>query len=279
MKNIFCGTILIVGKTNVGKSTLFNKLVGNKISIVSNRKNTTEKYILGVYNDINYQLIFIDTPGFNKTKYKKKKIKILNKNFYIDIIILVIDRIKWKIEEDIIYKNIKKSKKPIILVINKIDKIKKKEILLPFLKNIYKKKNFFELIPASAKTEYNILDIKNVIKKKLPIRNHIFKKKFITYNTKKFFISEIIREKLIYYIKQEIPYELKVKVEIIKKVLKKELYVKTLIIVKNNRHKKIIIGKHGKMIKKCNIKSRKDIEKILKKKIHLYIIVASKNVF
>ncbi|WP_343184195.1 GTPase Era [Buchnera aphidicola (Ceratovacuna keduensis)] len=276
MKNMFCGTILIAGKTNVGKSTLFNKLIGNKISIISNRKNTTKKYILGVDNDINYQSIFIDTPGFNKKKYKKNKLKIFNKNFYIDIIILVIDRTIWKKEDETILKNLNKNKKPIMLVINKIDKIKKKEILLPFLQNIYNSNKFFKLIPISAKKKYNILEIKNIIKKKLPIRNHIFKKNFFTYNTKKFFISEIVRETFMHYLQQEVPYKLKIKIEIIKKILNKELYIKILIIVKNNRHKKIVIGKNGSMIKKCNIRSRIEIEKILKKKIHLYINVLYK---
>lgn len=273
---MFCGTILIAGKTNVGKSTLFNKLIGNKISIISNRKNTTKKYILGVDNDINYQSIFIDTPGFNKKKYKKNKLKIFNKNFYIDIIILVIDRTIWKKEDETILKNLNKNKKPIMLVINKIDKIKKKEILLPFLQNIYNSNKFFKLIPISAKKKYNILEIKNIIKKKLPIRNHIFKKNFFTYNTKKFFISEIVRETFMHYLQQEVPYKLKIKIEIIKKILNKELYIKILIIVKNNRHKKIVIGKNGSMIKKCNIRSRIEIEKILKKKIHLYINVLYK---
>ncbi|WP_343154948.1 GTPase Era [Buchnera aphidicola (Pseudoregma panicola)] len=276
MKNIFCGTVLILGKTNVGKSTLFNKLIGNKISIISNRKNTTKKYILGVKNDINYQSIFIDTPGFNNKKYKKNKLKIFNKNFYIDIIILVIDKIIWKKEDEIIFKNLNKHKRPIILVINKIDKIKNKKVLLPFFKNIYKNNKFFKLIPISAKKEYNILELKNVIKKILPIRNHIFKKTFVTYNTKKFFISEIIREKFMYYLQQEIPYKLKFQTKTIKKMLNKELYIKTLVIVKNNRHKKIVIGKNGNMIKKCNIKSRAEIEKILKKKVHLYINVLYK---
>ncbi|WP_343191930.1 GTPase Era [Buchnera aphidicola] len=274
MKN-FCGTILISGRTNVGKSTLFNKLIGNKLSIVSNRKNTTTKYILGVNNNINYQSIFIDTPGFNNKHYKYNKLKIFDKNLYIDIIILIIDRNIWKKEDSKISKIANKNKIPIILLINKIDKIKNKNILLPFLKKKFKKYNFSEIIPISSKKNIYSEKVKKIIEAKLPCRKHIFKKDFITYNTKEFIVSEIFREKFMYNLRDEIPYNINIKVQFIKKIFHEKLYIKLFIIPKNVRYKKIIIGKNGNIIKKCCFKAKKDLEKIFNKKIHINIIIKS----
>ncbi|WP_343189245.1 GTPase Era [Buchnera aphidicola (Chaitoregma tattakana)] len=272
MKNMFCGTILIVGKTNVGKSTLFNKLIKKRISIVSNRKNTTEKYIVGVRNNFNKQSIFIDTPGIFKFKLNKK-FHVCKKKFYVDLIILVIDRNIWKQEDENILISLNNTKVPIILLINKIDKIKDKSVLLPFLKYIHKKYKFFKLIPSSSNKKNNIKKIRAIVEKKLPHRKHIFKKNFVTYNTKQFIVSEIVRERFLHYFSQEIPYKLKIEIESIKELKAKILFIKAIIKTKNNRHKKIVIGNKGNMIKKCNITSRKKIEMFFKKKVHLYFTV------
>ncbi|WP_343188372.1 GTPase Era [Buchnera aphidicola (Ceratoglyphina bambusae)] len=271
-KNKFCGTIQIVGKTNVGKSTLFNKLLEKNISIISNRKNTTEKCIIGVKNYNNYQYIFIDTPGVSKIK-KFNINKYYTKNINVDLIIFIVNKNIWNKEDEKILNKIKKNKIPVLLLINKIDKIKNKKILLPFLSFLNKKFNFFKLIPVSIIKNEFILYLKKIIKKILPRKEHIFKKRNITYNTKKFLISEMIREKFIYYLQKELPYAIKIKTIHIKNIKLNQLKILAEIIVKNFRHKKIVIGKNGNMIKKCNMKSRVNIENFFKKKVHLYLNV------
>lgn len=272
-----CGYVTIVGKPNTGKSTLINKIIEKKISITSNKKNTTQKNIIGIRTKKMYQSIYIDTPGIKI--YKKEEIKRLKTNNNLKIIrnsvliIFVVDRTSWTIDDELVLNTIKKNHIPIITVINKIDKIKNKNTILPHINFLLKKINSIEIIPISAKKIENVVLLKKIVDSYLPKKNHIFPKHYTTTNSLSFSISEIIRQKLIFFLRDELPSIISVKTESIEKKINNILCIKAIIYVQYERQKKIVIGKNAKIIKKISILSRLNIEKEINKKIHLLIWV------
>lgn len=277
MKKTYCGYITIVGKTNVGKSTLINKLLKKKISITSKRTNTTQQQIIGIKTTKKYQLIYIDTPGFTKKKHlflankEINKIKFKNTN----LIIFIVDNIYWNNQDQIILNELCKLKKKILLVINKIDKIKDKNNLLPYINFINKKTNFVEIIPISAKKNFNRNLFEKTLYKYIPKSKHIFQKKYITSHSNNFIIIEIIREKLIRFCGTELTHKIDITVEQLTKK-KNNLKIYILILVQKTNEKKIIIGKNGNKIKKINFFSTKSIENFFSKKIFLKIWIKLK---
>jgi GTP-binding protein Era len=270
MKEFKCGTISIIGKPNTGKSTLINALTGVKISAVSDKPNTTRNKILGVYNSENSQIIFLDTPGLQKSSKFLNRIMVQSSYQAIgesDIVLVLIDGSKKSTinTEDIASKIVKK--KPII-AINKIDLIKKSKILN--IVNTLKDKfpNVESFIPISALEEEGLGVLIEEIEKVLPVSDKLLPDDMTTDQTEKFYISEIIREKIFNTFYQEVPYRTAVVIEDV--FDKKKLStIQAYIIVENSHHKQIIIGKGGSMIKKIGIESRKDIENFLSCKVFL----------
>ena len=270
MKEFKCGTISIIGKPNTGKSTLINALTGVKISAVSDKPNTTRNKILGVYNSENSQIIFLDTPGLQKSSKFLNRIMVQSSYQAIgesDIVLVLIDGSKKSTinTEDIASKIV--NKKPII-AINKIDLIKKSKILniVNILKDNFP--NVESFIPISALEEEGLGILIEEIEKVLPVSDRLLSEDMTTDQTEKFYISEIIREKIFNTFYQEVPYRTAVVIEDVfdKKKLSS---IQAYIIVENTHHKQIIIGKGGSMIKKIGIESRKDIEKFLSCKVFL----------
>ncbi len=279
-----CAYIPIIGKSNVGKSTIFNKLIKKKISITSKKKHTTQQNIIGINTKKYNQYIFIDTPGF-KNKYNffiyiKKTINYIKKYFninFINLIILVIET-KINLKEITLINNIHKINIPILIIINKIDKIKNKSIILPYINKIKNNQKNIHIIPISAKKKTHINYIKNnFIKKYLTKQKHYFKSKIKTNCKNNFIISEIIREKIIRLIGDEIPYSIKI---ILEKIIfqNKKTNIFILILVKKKQHINIIIGKKGNKIKKIIYLSKKSILKYIKstKKIKLFLNIKKK---
>ncbi len=273
-----CINVLIIGRNNVGKSTLFNKLIEKKISITSKKKNTTNKNIIGINTNKKNQYIYIDTPGFNKfeefnkTFYNIKNI-ILKKNyiFNINLIILIIEK-KNFFYEKLIIKKINKKNIPLLILINKIDKIKKKELILPFIKKISLNIKYIYIIPTSIRKKKYIKKIQKIIDKYLIKSNHYFNKKKKTIYDNKFIFSEIIREKIFRLIGDEIPYNIYVKIyKIIN--LKKKISIYSFLYINKKQYFPILIGKLGNKIKNIINLSKKDIKKYIKykKKIQLFI--------
>ncbi|WDI78417.1 GTPase Era [Candidatus Purcelliella pentastirinorum] len=276
IKKKYCGYFTIIGKTNTGKSTLLNKLVKKNISIVSNKKHTTRNTMIGVKTKKNKQKIFIDTPGINS---KKKKIidKIMNKNSIkaiknTDIIIFLLNKTQLDKNDFFIINKIKKIKKPIIIIINKIDEIKNKRKLLPYIKKINQYINFQDIIPISAKTGENINRLKKIISNNLPEKKHFFPYKYITNQSKTFLISEIIRKNIIFNVYKELPHSINVE---LKHIIQKNniCYIECSIWVEKKSQKKIIIGKNGNLIKKIKTKAKKQISIFLNKKIIINLII------
>ncbi len=272
-----CITIL-VGKPNVGKSTLFNKLINQKISITSKKKYTTQKNILGIKNKNKKQYIYIDTPGikFIKDLYKNiyNSINILN-NYKIfkkiNLIILLIKKEKT-FEELRIIQKLNLYKIPYIILINKIDMLKNKMVLLPYIEKIKSYTTINTIIPVSIRKKKDIKIIKKNINKYLSKSKYYFNKKIITIYNNTFIFKEIIREKTMRLIGDEIPYFLKFS---IKKIFQKynHLYIKSNIYTKKKQYIPILKGKSGKKIKKIVNLSQISIRKYLKytNKIFLYI--------
>ena len=276
MDNKKFGFVSISGRTNVGKSTLINSLIEKKIAITSRKPQTTRNRILGISTNQKSQIVYLDTPGFH-TGYKRALNKYMNrlaKHCYeeVDLVVFVVDRFKWFKEENDTLNNLKELNKPIILAINKIDRLENKEELLPFIKNIQKKFNFLAVVPISALRKNNLENLTDEIEKELPEGPFHFPEDSVTEFSENFFISEIIREKAINRLGDELPYRLNVGID---KVEKKKglITIYANIIVESSSQKGIILGKGGSMIKAIGTSARKDLEVEMKRKINLQLFV------
>ena len=268
-----CGYIAIVGRPNVGKSTLLNFILGEKISITSSKPQTTRHKILGIKTETDTQAIYVDTPGIYREKTKNSALnKHILKNalssiFDVDLIVFVIDT-KWHDEDEMILKKISQTKLPIILAINKIDKIKNHRELLPYVDTLQHKANFLAIVPISAKNNKNLLNLTKIINSHLPLHQFLFPEDQLTDRSDKFLAAEIIREKLMRHLGQELPYALDVKIEQFEKKTN-ILHIHALIIIARKSHKPIIIGKNGEKLKIIATKSRQDMEKLFDAKVFL----------
>ena len=280
MKNKF-GFVSLTGRTNVGKSTLLNSFFQKKIAITSRKPQTTRNRILGILSEKDSQIVFLDTPGVH-LGYKRQLNKVMNKiasHCYeeVDLVLFLIDRLKWQKEEENILNSLKTLNKPVVLVINKIDRLKDKTKLLAFIKDISQKFNFLSIIPISALKKDNLLELKKIILNNLDSGPFHFPDDSITEFSDNFYISEIIREKAINRLGDELPYRLNVVIEKINDSKKlKTIYA--AIITDSKSQKGIILGKQGSMIKAIGTASRKELEKEFTKKINLQLWVkANKN--
>jgi len=266
-----CGYVSIVGRPNVGKSTLLNDLIGEKLAITSNVSGTTRNIINGIYNDKDSQIIFIDTPGVHKPHNQLEKI--MNRKSYnnfddVDVILFMIDAKSGFGKGDIfILDRIKDKDIPIIVLLNKIDLIKDKEVLLKEIDKIKEEYDFAEIIPISA-GKNNLYDLIKSIKKYLPESEKVFDDDEMTNVSLKFMMAEYVREKLLLLTHDEIPHTVSCYCE---EYVDNgnSVDIKVLIVVERDNLKKIIIGKNGSMLKEVGIEARKDMEKFLGKKVYL----------
>jgi GTP-binding protein Era len=251
--------VAIIGRLNVGKSTLLNKILGQKISITSRKAQTTRHKILGIKTEKNVQAIYIDTPGFYRgkkhklTKYMMQAIKSALAD--VDVIIFVLEGLIWKEEDEMLLENMIKTNHPIILVINKVDQIKDKDKLLPYVEELNKKFNFTAMIPLSAKTGLNISELEQVVAELLPENPFYFAAEQITDKSERFLVTEIIREKLTRLLGQEVPHKLTVEIEKFDEQ-EKMTHIAAVIYVERPGQKVIIIGKGGAKLKEIGTKAR-----------------------
>ena len=273
MSKKYCGYVSIIGKPNVGKSTIINAILKKKVSITSRKSQTTRNNILGIKTTENKQVIFIDTPGLH-IKSQKTMNKILNKSAQSiiedsDIVLFVVQRLSITEEDHAILSKLKETNPFSICVINKIDQISDKQRLLPFIEKISDEYNFASIIPISAKTNQNLQDLINKIEEHLPENDHIYDDAFnLTNNEDKFMISELIREKIIRNLGDELPHDTFVEIEEIKSK-NKIIHVSAVIYVNRKSQKQIVIGSNGDLLKKIGKEARLDIEDYLKNKVFL----------
>jgi len=280
-KEFKSGFISIIGRTNVGKSTLLNLLIGQKISIISNRPQTTRNNIRCIRTTDTSQMVFIDTPGFHKPKSKLSDymVEVAGASFKeVDVILFLVEEdISIGKGDEFLIEKLKKEKTPVILVINKIDKINKDEVLAKI--NLYQKYDFIkEIVPISAFKGENINSLIEVIEKYLPNGPMYFPEDMVTDRSERFVISELIREKILRSLKEEIPHGTAVEVMLMKKRENKDLYdIEANIYTERENHKRIIIGKSGTMLKKIGSASRKEMEEMLGSKVNLKLWVKVKD--
>lgn len=267
-----CGFVSLVGRPNVGKSTLLNSILNMKLAITSNVSGTTRNVIQGIYNDDDSQIIFVDTPGIHKPNNKLGSL--MNKKAYtntegIDVILFLVDIKKGFGKGDLfILDKIKDKNVPIFLLLNKIDQVKDKEYLLKQiseLKDIY---NFKEIIPISALKHDNIKVLIDCIKENLEEQDRIYSEEELTNVSTRFIMAEFVREKVLELTKQEIPHTVTCYVENYKED-ENIVHIQVLIVVDRENIKKIIIGKGGGMLKEIGKRARFDMEKFLGKKVYL----------
>lgn len=265
------GFVSLVGRPNAGKSTLLNSIIGVKVAITSNKPQTTRNIIQGIYNDDDTQIVFVDTPGIHKPSHKLGDV--LNRQAYysandVDIILFLVDiNEEFGKGDEFVLNKIKDLKKPIFLILNKIDKLTNDQILekINKYKDIY---NFDEIIPVSALKKRNTLELVNTLKKYLTDDIMYYDKNQITNKPLSFTISEIVREKIFELTKEEVPHSITCVLVDMKKD-KNAYYLIVDIIVDRDNLKNIIIGKQGNMIKEIGIRSRKELEEMLGKKVYL----------
>ena len=268
--------ISLVGRTNAGKSTLINSIVGEKISIQNKKINTTQDTIIGIRNIKESQLLFYDTPGSNFLKNLDPQSKKLKKNLWngideSDLILYLIDassiNTKFLFEQ---LEKINETKKKIIVAFNKTDLILNKKLLpiITKISNQFKVESFFTI---SAKKNIGIDDILKFLKKYTYPGKWEYLNDEITNKDDKFFLSELLRETLLTYLHKEIPYNISIRTTNFKELSKSDIKIKQKILINEKRYKKIILGKKGSMIKKIREECQKKIKSVFKKKIHLYI--------
>ena len=269
------GFVSLIGRPNVGKSTLLNAIINKKIAITSNKPQTTRNMIEGIYTDQDRQIVFVDTPGIHKPKHKLGKY--LNKQAYysiddVDVITFLIDGSEKLGPGDLyVIERLKEIDKPVILVINKIDKMTKENILLKIdeYKDLYP---FKEIVPLSAIKKDNIETLIDVLTKYLPDNVKYFEDDTYTNRRIEFLIAEIVREKIFNLTEEEVPHSITCVVERIEKE-KNNYSINVVIIVDRDSLKKIIIGKQGSKIKEIGIQSRLELEQLLGKKVYLDLFV------
>ncbi|HTM63380.1 MAG TPA: GTPase Era [Gammaproteobacteria bacterium] len=273
------GYAAIIGRPNVGKSTLMNAILGEKVSITSPKPQTTRWQILGVKIVDDTQIIFVDTPGINREQ-KRAMNRYLNKIASsvlkdADVIVFMIDAVSWRGEDDLVLEKLKHTDKPVILAINKIDLVKDKGELLPLIERLQEKYEFKHIVPISALDDDNLAALESAIVKFMPPGPMLFPEDQITDKSERFQVAEIIREKLIQNTEEELPYAVSVEIEEYKQT--EELTeISAVIWVERQGQKIIIIGKKGARLKKVGIQARRDIEKVTGNKVFLRLWVKIK---
>ena len=271
MTNNKSGYVSIVGKTNAGKSTLLNNILGQKIAITSRKPQTTRHRFLGIKTKNENQIIFVDTPGFH-TGQKRALNRYMNKVASnamrgVDIVLYVVDSLKWGEDDQSRMQSVSEETVP-ILVINKIDKLEQKNLLLPFIKDRSVDDIFSHIIPISALKNIGIEDLVDSICEKLPKGEHLYPEDQITDISEKFLSSEVIREKCINRLGDELPYRISVSIEKFSQS-KGIIHIDSIIFVEKQSQKGMLIGQSGSNLKAIGTASRKELEKLLDSKIML----------
>lgn len=280
MKSQHCGYIAIIGRPNVGKSTLLNCILGKKVSITSPKPQTTRGQLLGIKSNDDVQAIYIDTPGMHDSE-KRAMNRYMNRLASsvitdADVIVFMVDVNRWTEEDELVLNKLNDTKAPVILAINKVDRIKDKATMLPFIDKIKSKYEFADIIPLSARNADNVNELEKLIATFLPEGPHLFPDDQLTDKNKKFQAAEIVREKLIRLTEQEIPYTTTVEIEDFK-TSEKLIEISAVIWVEREGQKPIVIGKNGELLKKIGTQARKEMERLFDQKVFLRLWVKVKD--
>lgn len=276
----YCGFIAIVGRPNVGKSTLLNKILGQKISITSRKAQTTRHRILGIKTEGAYQEIYVDTPGLH-IEEKRAINRLMNRAASsaigdVDMVIFVVEGTKWTDDDEMVLNKLRSTKAPVVLAINKIDNIQNKDELLPHITELSAKFPFKEIIPISGQRGKNVHVLEKFVRESLKEGIHHYPEEYVTDRSQRFMASEIIREKLMRFMGEELPYSVTVEIEQFKTNERGTYEINGLILVEREGQKKMVIGNKGQKIKVIGTEARADMERLFDNKVHLELWVKVK---
>jgi|TARA_R110002072_G_scaffold36193_7_gene106632 GTP-binding protein Era len=275
-----CGYVAIVGRPNVGKSTLLNHILGQKISITSRKPQTTRHQVLGIKTEDNHQIIFVDTPGLHKdagkaiNRYMNRAASAAIRD--VDLVVFVVDRTAWTEEDGIVLEQIEQSGLPTMLVVNKIDLLANKAELLPHLQILATKAEFAAILPVSALRQHNVDALEEQILTLLPKSAHFFPEDQITDRSQRFLAAEVVREKIMRQLGDELPYSIAVEIEEFAQD-GEVLHISAVIFVERTGQKKILIGDKGSRLRSIGSDARHDMEGLFDSKVMLRLWVKVKS--
>ncbi len=275
----FAGLVAIVGRPNVGKSTLLNKLVGQKVSITSKKPQTTRHRIVGIDTEAQYQAVFVDTPGLHIDE-KRAINRLMNKAaatsiLDVEFILFVVEGTRWHEDDQMVLNKLIASKKPVILVVNKVDLYKDKAELLPHLQWLGSQLDFLDVVPLSAESGDNVAALRKVVQQHLPPCEFLFPDDYVTDRSQRFMAAEIVREKLMRFLGDELPYSVTVEIERFKWE-EKHFHIAALVLVERESQKRMVIGNKGERLKQIATEARLDMAAMIEAPVFLQIWVKVK---
>ena len=274
-----CGYVAIVGRPNVGKSTLLNHILGQKLAITSRKPQTTRHNMLGIKTEGEVQAVYVDTPGLHKhndkalNRYMNRSASTALKD--VDVVVFVVDRTRWTDEDQMVLEKVQYVKCPILLAVNKADRLDDKSELLPHLEWLATQLPQAEVVPISALHGQNLDTLERLVAENLPESEHFFPEDQITDRSSRFLAAELIREKIMRQLGAELPYQITVEIEEFKQE-GRVLHIHGLILVERDGQKKIIIGDKGERIKRIGQDARKDMEVLFDSQVMLNLWVKVK---
>ncbi|OTA14756.1 ferrous iron transport protein [Xenorhabdus vietnamensis] len=276
----YCGFVAIVGRPNVGKSTLLNQLLGQKVSITSRKPQTTRHRIMGIHTEGVYQTIYVDTPGLH-IEEKRAINRLMNRAATssigdVELVIFVVEGTHWTPDDEMVVNKLRHLRCPVLLAINKVDNVTDKTILLPHIGFLSQQMNFIDVVPISAEKGMNVDTIAKLVRDHIPLAEHHFPEDYITDRSQRFMASEIIREKLMRFLGDELPYSVTVEIEQFVANERGGYTIHGLILVERDGQKKMVIGNKGSKIKTIGTEARQDMEKLFDVKVHLELWVKVK---
>ncbi|MDX1593073.1 MAG: GTPase Era [Gammaproteobacteria bacterium] len=274
-----CGFVAVVGRPNVGKSTLVNRLLGLKLSITSRRPQTTRHAILGIHTAGDAQAVFIDTPGLH-TRRKGALNRYLNRTATAslvdaDLVVFVVDRLRWTDEDAAVLERLREQEAPVLLAVNKIDLLADKGVLLPGIEAFAASGLYADIIPLSARAGSNVETLERCVMTRLPEGEHLFSSEQYTDRSERFLAGELVREKLTRQLDKELPYTLSVEVERFQR-RDRLLAIDALIWVERPSQKAIVIGRGGEGLKRVGSRARRDLERLFGQQVLLNLWVRVK---
>ncbi len=274
-----CGTAAIVGRPNVGKSTLLNRLVGQKVSITASKPQTTRHRIGGVLSRDDAQIVFVDTPGLHRERGSAMS-RYLNRTARgavdgVDVAIFLVEALRWTDEDDDVRRELRKARSPVLLAPNKIDRVPGRAALLPYLDRFQGEGGFDEVIPISARRGENLDTLVDQVRLRLPVAPAMFPADALTDRSERFLAGELVREKLTRKLDQELPYRLAVEIERFRR-RKRILHVCAVVWVERPSQKGIVIGKGGRVLKAAGAEARANMESLFGSRVHLEIHVKAR---
>ncbi len=274
-----CGYVAIVGRPNVGKSTLLNHILGQKLAITSRKPQTTRHNMLGIKTEGEVQTIYVDTPGLHKENQKALN-RFMNKTAVtalrdVDVVVFVVDRTRWTDEDQMVLERVRFVKCPVLLAVNKMDRLDDKADMLPHLQWLQEQLPEATLIPISAQHGHNLDALEELVAERLPEGEHFFPEDQITDRSSRFLAAELIREKIMRQLGAELPYQVAVEIEEFK-YDNGVLHIHGLILVERDGQKKILIGQAGERIKRIGQEAREDMETLFDAKVMLNLWVKVK---